>query len=186
MKQRQYQNNKMEETNQILLKRSVIIFFSLWSWLLLVAIVLILIIFIVVNFTSNFLLLFSFPIPLLNFGTSLFTAFPNWTSVLPSPRAPASAPSSPMARAYTLVPPAPTFMIMIPFIILLPRTASPPMRALFIAMMPIGASTSASTAAVPSPVPSKQLPPQLPEKYHIKRIHLYATLSGRAYLARLA
>lgn len=108
---------------------------------------------IIINLTSLLWLLFPFPIPLLNFGTSLRTAFPNG--------APAS--SSPTARAYALVPPTPTLMVIIPFIVLSART-TPPMRALFMAPMPVGAPTSASTPAAPSLVPPKQLAPQLPDK----------------------
>lgn len=145
------------------LKRSVIISL-LWMLLVLVAIlhmsiITTVIISIIINLTSILLLLSPFPIPLLNFGTSLLTAFPNG--------APASASSSPTARAFALVPPTLTLMVMIPFIVLSARTTAP-MRALFMAPMPVGAPTSASAQAVPSLVPPKQLAPQLPEKDYNK------------------
>lgn len=102
---------------------------------------------------SSFIL-FSFPVPLLNFGSSLLTAFSNWTGV-PSPSpfsASASTAFSPTsARAYSLVPSAPA---LIPVIIPSAMTTAT-MRVFFIATMPVRAAAPASTSAMPSPVAPK-------------------------------
>lgn len=104
---------------------------------------------------SSFIL-FSFPVPLLNFGSSLLTAFSNWTGVpSPSPSpfsASASTAFSPTsARAYSLVPSAPA---LIPVIIPSAMTTAT-MRVFFIATMPVRAAAPASTLAMPSPVAPK-------------------------------
>lgn len=72
---------------------------------------------------SCIFMLFPCLVPLCNFSMSLLTTFPNWASFTPSL-------SSPMSRAYNPMPPAPTFMILLPIIISSTRT-SPTMRTLF-------------------------------------------------------
>lgn len=132
---------------------------------------------IIVTLTSIVLLLLSFPVPLLNFGSSFLTAFPNRTTSPSSPRAPASASSSPVARTYAPVPPTSTLMVMIPFIV--PFAGAPPsIRALFVAPMPDGAPTSASAAAAPSPVTSEQLAPQLPaDPFQVHEVAVSTTVA---------
>lgn len=109
---------------------------------------------IIVPSVSGDLILFSFPVPLLNFGSSLLTAFSNRTGV-PSPSpfsASASTAFSPTsARAYSLVPSAPA---LIPVIIPSAMTMAT-MRVFVIATMPVRAAAPASTSAMPSPVAPK-------------------------------
>lgn len=97
-------------------------------------------------------LLFLLPVPLLNSGTSLLTAFSDWT-VIPT-RTSTVASSSPMSRAYT--PVFPTSVIIISVIM---PSAMTMMRPLLITSMPVRAPASASTSTMPSSVAPKQLVP---------------------------
>lgn len=115
-----------------------------------------------IGLASKFCLFF-FPVPLLYSCAPLFTTIPSWTSIPPATRAP--APTPPMSRTCSM-PPTPALIIIISIIILSTMT---PVRALFIATMPVRTSTSASASTVPSPVPPKQLASQLSKNCQHKK-----------------
>lgn len=100
---------------------------------------------------------FSFPVPLFNFGSSLLTAFSNWTTFPPTSRASAPTSPSPMARAHTPMPLAPTFIVVIPFF--MPSAMrSPPMRAFFMAAMPVRTPAPAMAPAPALAIPMTVTP----------------------------